>query len=670
MKVVPERLNPNGFWLLHYMGDITKRFIILYGGSSSAKSYSVAQCVLIATLADNQNSIVMRKVGASIQKSIYEDFKVAAEGLGISSHFTFVMNSIKCANGARIDFSGLDDPEKIKGISNYKRICLEEWSEFDEQDFKQLRKRLRGKAGQQIICTFNPIKETHWIKRNFIDVEKWHDVPMRLVNTSTGKRIKKELTEVKSLRENEPKDVLNVRTGEIEKKPSDAVLIQSTYLNNFWVVGSPDGKYGFYDEQCVADFEHDRIYDPDYYNVYALGEWGVLRTGSEYLGSFNRGMHCKDVEYDSAYPIHISVDNNVLPYITCSVWQFVDNQVRELFDIPCENPNNTARKAGSLVRKRLEETIGNECPKVIVHGDASARASNTIDEQNRSFLDLFLDSVKSDLYGIDDNVGTSNPSVPMGGEFINAIFDGAIDGLSIVIDPKCNTSIEDYLAVQKDANGAILKTKVKNKMTGQSYEEHGHFTDTFRYMVCDVWREEFLSFSNRRKRNIYAKDGALRMFNPSVEYEYTDFISYLMPNVGGKVSFLEVARNGDSVHVIAASQFESTSTEEIRTLLGIRGKVCVVECDESYFPFVRSLRNDFSGIDFRAKKSESDYDRRISATSDYVKEHVYFDDGKISDDQMYAAFVNSLMDYRRDSDDKSASAALSGVVLQIMKRWK
>lgn len=57
----------------------------------------------------------MRKVGASIQKTIYEDYKVAAKGLGIDHLFRFQQNTIKCLyNGAKIDFSGLDDPEKIR----------------------------------------------------------------------------------------------------------------------------------------------------------------------------------------------------------------------------------------------------------------------------------------------------------------------------------------------------------------------------------------------------------------------------------------------------------------------------------------------------------------------------------------------------------------------------
>jgi PBSX family phage terminase large subunit len=138
MLINHKRLNPNAFYLLKYLNDATLRFIILYGGSSSSKSFSVAQCVLIQTLQDGENTLVMRKVGASISKTIYEDYKVAASLLGITQYFKFNQNVIRCLyNGAKIDFSGLDDPEKIKGISNYKRVQLEELSEFEYADLKQ-----------------------------------------------------------------------------------------------------------------------------------------------------------------------------------------------------------------------------------------------------------------------------------------------------------------------------------------------------------------------------------------------------------------------------------------------------------------------------------------------------------------------------------------------------
>lgn len=211
---------------MKFLQDTAIRLIILFGGSSSGKSYSVAQLILIMTLFDGENTLVMRKVGASISKTIYEDFKVAAKQLGIFSRFKFkdgVKQIICLSNGAKIDFGGLDDPEKIKGISNYKRVVLDEWSEFESEDFKQVRKRLRGKVGQQIITTFNPIKETHWIKKEIFDVEQWHDVPMDVV--IAGEKIHSDLTAVKSIRMNSAKMMLNPRTKEIEEHAPDTVVI-------------------------------------------------------------------------------------------------------------------------------------------------------------------------------------------------------------------------------------------------------------------------------------------------------------------------------------------------------------------------------------------------------------------------------------------------------------
>lgn len=185
-----ELFSPNGFWLWQYTLDPSVRFIVLYGGSSSGKSFSVAQIFSFLAYAEGKNLLVMRKVGASIEKTIYADFRTAISGMVLTDVNTgeeipladlcrFKQNSIVFDNGAKIDFSGLDDPEKIKGISNYKRVFLDELSEYDENDFKQIRLRLRGMEGQQIVAAFNPISEEHWIKKKWFDTEEWHDIPMR-----------------------------------------------------------------------------------------------------------------------------------------------------------------------------------------------------------------------------------------------------------------------------------------------------------------------------------------------------------------------------------------------------------------------------------------------------------------------------------------------------------
>lgn len=663
-----KKFNPLAFYLLRFLQDITIRFVILYGGSSSGKSYSVAQIILLLTMWEGSNTLVMRKIGATIKDSIYQAFNIAAAQLGISSHFKFSdgLKTITCLdNGARIVFKGLDDSEKIKGLESFKRVVLDEWSEFTVDDDKQIRLRLRGMEGQQIIYTFNPISESHWIKKKRFDTEKWHDIPMEV--SIAGNVLPEELTKVKSIRMNESRTMMHKRTGEMIEYPPNTVVIQTTYLNNFWVVGSPDGKYGYYDDQCISTFEYDKEHDPDYYNVYALGEWGVIRTGSEFFGSFNRGKHVEKCKYDPDLPVHISVDSNVLPYISCTYWQVaIDgdrHHIRQIGETCAESPNNTVRKSAKLVAKKLHE-MGVD--RVIMHGDASTRAANNIDDEKRSFHDLFIDTLQKEGIEVEDKVSNKNPSVPMSGEFINAIWENMLPELAITIDENCPVSIEDYQSVQKDANGAILKTKVKNKITMQTYEEHGHISDTFRYLVVDVLRDQFLAFSNRRKRNTYARDGMIHFYNPATECKYEKEVVYAMPNVNGKFAMVHGKLCGEKWHVVNVNLMETSSTEDIRqVLVAENSDLTVIECAPAYFGFIRDLRNDMREV--RAMNEVADVDKRIAATSDFVKEHLLFNEDKLNEDAGYSVFMNNLLDYNKDSQNKEASAVLSGFSQYVVK---
>ena len=668
MVINYKKLNPNCFHLLKYLQDASLRFIILYGGSSSAKSFSIAQAILIMTLQDPENTKVFRKVGAALKDSIYEAFKEASKTLNVYHLFDFKERRIVCKfNGAKITFSGLDDSEKIKGLENYKRVFLEEFSDFEHGDFKQIRKRLRGKHGQQIICSFNPIKITHWIKKEIFDKDKWHDIPMEV--TLGGKRIPEELTTVKSLRMNEPKQIMNVRTKEIVEHPGDTVLIQSTYLNNFWVVGSPDGTYGYYDEQCVADFEKDRINDPDYYNVYALGEWGVIRTGSEFFGSFKRGQHSGERPYNPSLPVHLSVDNNVLPFISISYWQVdftTGIKIWQFHETCAESPNNTVRKSSKLVAKYLKSI--RYCDKLFVHGDASTKSANTFDDEKRSWMDLFIETLKNEGFDIEDKVGDRNPSVAMTGEFINAIFDFQIPGIEICIDESCTISLEDYMSVQKDSNGGILKTKVKNSTTKQSYEEHGHLSDTFRYIVHDLCHESFIEFSNRRKRNLYAGKGMLDFFNPDTVHNYTDSVVYIMPNVAGTFLLVHTRRCGNTWHLTDAMFKDTSSVDEIKkAIMSHEAKTHIIECSPVYYHMVKDLRQEMKWADIRVIKEYSDVDKRISATSDFIKKNLLLSPKKFEESREYGNFVTNLMDYNVDCENKGASTVLSGWGHYIIK---
>ena len=668
MKLERELFSPNAFWLWRYTLDKSVRFIVLYGGSSSGKSFSVAQFFSILAFYEGCNMLVMRKVGASIEKTIYADFRAAINGIdGLAECCRFKQNSIVFNDGGKIDFSGLDDPEKIKGISQYKRVFLDELSEYDETDFKQIRLRLRGQEGQQIVAAFNPISEEHWIKKKWFDRETWQDIPMAL--TIGNETLPQELCAVKSVRMNSEKMILNPNTGEYDRHAPDTIVIQSTYLNNFWVVGSPDGKYGYYDQQAIATFENDRINDPDYYQVYALGEWGHIRTGAEFFPSFSHGVVCGRFKYNPELPIHISMDSNVLPYVTATFFQKEYKpddvqQVTQIDELPIESPNNSARKAAKVIAGRLREY--GYADKVYLHGDASGKAANTIDEQNRSFFDLVIDELEHEGFEVEDCIGNKNPSVATTGEFINAVWDGRVPGVSIRIDNDCTTSIDDYQAVQKDENGAIAKQKVTNPVTKQKYEAQGHVSDTLRYIVHDLLRQQYTEFSMGRKRSIYS-EGEFKFFNPSTEYDYERTAVYVIPSICGLFILARLARVGDRWHLTDVCRRGVKGNEEIeRAVMSLPADQYMVECPPAYFQMVRNLRSSLGNVS--VLRMGADVRTRIMATSDWVRSHVRINPDMLGEAE-YGQFINDVLDYSDTSSDDTvgASAALSGLARVIVR---
>lgn len=668
MKLERELFSPNAFWLWRYTLDKSVRFIVLYGGSSSAKSFSVAQFFAILAFYEGCNMLVMRKVGASIEKTIYADFKAAINGIdGLAECCRFKQNSIVFNDGGKIDFSGLDDPEKIKGISQYKRVFLDELSEYDETDFKQIRLRLRGQEGQQIVAAFNPISAEHWIKKKWFDRETWQDIPMAL--TIGNETLPQELCAVKSVRMNSEKMILNPNTGEYDRHAPDTIVIQSTYLNNFWVVGSPDGKYGYYDQQAIATFENDRINDPDYYQVYALGEWGHIRTGAEFFPSFSHGVVCGRFKYNPELPIHISMDSNVLPYVTATFFQKEYKpddvqQVTQIDELPIESPNNSARKAAKVIAKRLKEYGYSD--KVYLHGDASGKAANTIDSENRSFFDLVIDELEREGFDVVDNIGKRNPSVATTGEFINAVWDGRVPGVSIRIDDDCTVSIDDYQAVQKDENGAIAKQKVTNPVTKQKYEAHGHVSDCLRYIAHDLLRQQYTDFSMGRKRSLYS-ESEFNMFNPSTEYDYERTAVYVIPSIGGLFVLARLARVGDRWHLTDVCRRGVKGNEEIeRAVMSLPADQYMVECPPAYFQMVRNLRSSLGNVS--VLRMGADVRTRIMATSDWVRSHVRINPDMLGEAE-YGQFINDVLDYSDTSSDDTvgASAALSGLARVIVR---
>lgn len=653
-----KRFNPNFHHLRVALKNDDYRFIFLFGGSSSAKSFSIAQSITLECLEKGFNTMVYRKTGATISDSIYKTFVEVVRGLKLEDFFTFQENLIKCFNGSYITFKGLDDPEKIKGLESYQYVFCEEISEFDESDFKQIRKRLRGRKGQKIIAAFNPISEDHWLKKNIFDKEQLIEVENHLYgklrDNLRGNLLKKEYSEVAQKWTNAPKSIFNPRTKKYESHNPDMVIIKSTYLNNFWVVGSPKGDYGFYDAQVIADFERDKINDYAYYQIYALGEWGTIKTGGEFFRNFEIGKHVGHYKYDENYPIHITIDNNVLPYISIGFWQIIPgdiNRVRQVHEIPAEEPFNTASKASESTVAYLENINYND--KVYLYGDVSTKSGNTIDDDKLSFFDKFKSGLER-LFVVEERMPKTNPSVAMSGEFINAIYAGVIKNITIGIDDSCKVSINDYSRVKKDVNGAILKQRIKNKETGQTYEQYGHFSDTKRYFITEAFSKEYIRFSLKRSRNKIT-DSAMKYYDQSkVDLTSGYGMVEINPSINSNFVFVRTVFKDGNCYVVKAMLSESIVREtEIASLIASGDRV-QVECNPSLAAYVRNLRMYIQ--DVRGRKPFPDLQKRISAHIDYIRNNIFIP-SDYDKDSLFEAFIENILDY----NDKNNIEAINSL---------
>jgi len=139
----------------------------------SGKSIFAAQKKLIRTMSeDSHRFLYCRKVARTIRDSTFQSFRQIISDWKLNAYFKLnksEMDITYLPNGNSLISSGLDDVEKLKSIAGITGVWIEEATELDDDDFKQINLRLRGetKNYKQIIYTFNPIDDGHYINRKF-----------------------------------------------------------------------------------------------------------------------------------------------------------------------------------------------------------------------------------------------------------------------------------------------------------------------------------------------------------------------------------------------------------------------------------------------------------------------------------------------------------------------
>jgi len=132
---------------------------LLVGGSGSGKSYACAQWLLLEHLIgpDPVRILIVRKTFNSLRTTVWELMLQLIDLYDLESIVKVNRSSftITCGKNVMI-FHGLDKVEKVKSIPDIGIIYVEEATDITEDDWKQLRLRLRGQGPQIMVASFNP----------------------------------------------------------------------------------------------------------------------------------------------------------------------------------------------------------------------------------------------------------------------------------------------------------------------------------------------------------------------------------------------------------------------------------------------------------------------------------------------------------------------------------
>ena len=157
-------------------------YMILFGGAGSGKSFFAAQKTILRILNEKDNrTLVIMKTGSRLRQFAFQSCLdvISTYNMNELFHITVSPLEILCkANGNKILFMGLDEPENIKSLPGIKNIWVEEATALKRNDFQQVNIRLRGMSEtyKQVILTFNPIDKSSWLWEDFFQTGKYHPV--------------------------------------------------------------------------------------------------------------------------------------------------------------------------------------------------------------------------------------------------------------------------------------------------------------------------------------------------------------------------------------------------------------------------------------------------------------------------------------------------------------
>lgn len=291
---------------------------------------------------------------------------------------------ITFSNGSKILFSQLDDPEKIKSL-NLHWAEIEEASQIKYSSFKQLIGRVRKEVNPKwknfryrIFGHTNPQPNKDWIYKKFVE----------------------------------------------EKKPNYRLIIAPTTNNTYLP------------EHYVKEMKD--AYDPEYYRINVLGEFGDYSSGLIVKGFTDKNI--ANLKYNEHLPLHLSCDFNVDPM--CWVVAHKDKETAYIIDeIVIEN-TTTLQCINEFIR-----CYPNHKSEIIINGDASGDNRSTQSEYTnyaimRNELIKYGQKTNQKNYiNIKFGLRDFNPPVQNRIQAFNSRVRNANGEVRLLIDKKCKWTL-------------------------------------------------------------------------------------------------------------------------------------------------------------------------------------------------------------------------------------
>lgn len=447
--------NPLFYHLAKYIEDPSIRKIMVYGGKSSAKTFSILQLFAIKTYSENCSVILYRKEQATIKTTLKNALLKAVESINFESAFETMDFRLACANGREMVMKGLDTEGKVKGIEGYKYLLFDELDHFAQEEWMQANLSLRGLANQKLFATWNPVNENSWIKKE-IDAINWISQPLEIPGN--------------------PYSALSPTSSISISEDGQTVLIKNNYFDNKWMVGG-DG-YGFRDENLINQYELLSRVNTNWYRVNVLGEWGKPEVKNQWAHNFDYNKHVSDkAVFNPERRVYFSHDFNVAPMacIALHIWRDSEGDHIHFFKEISLNPGDAFKMAEKIEGSFTPESLYN----AYFTGDASARARNTVSRDNIHNWGILQQKLKISHPRL--QVPRANPRINDSKTLVNLVLALHPD---IKFHPSMTTTINELQFTEADEEGGIIKANRENP------DQKADFLDCVRYSVSS-WLSDF-----------------------------------------------------------------------------------------------------------------------------------------------------------------------------------